>query len=254
VTADGEAFDGVMRDIVGNHVAIVWQARGGPGLRVADRKPKQEKRVMRTVTIDGTAVNFEDDTQGAMVELALKRAADAIKVATDASTAATARAVTAETALTEQGKAMKDLAAAHAVALDAANALVLKPEQVSALVVETASVIADAKKVDKDFVTDGKSAAEVRVGILDGIVAAKDGASKTLVTKLLGGVEPSKANPVLVGAAFDAIVALSGRSSAQDTEGARAFAPAAVTGARGGTARVIDFNARRAPAVDKAQA
>lgn len=38
-TYDGEAFDGVMRDIVGNHVAIVPEGRAGPDVVVGDAKP-----------------------------------------------------------------------------------------------------------------------------------------------------------------------------------------------------------------------
>lgn len=36
----GEQYDGVMRDIVGNHVAIVEEGRAGPDVHVADERPR----------------------------------------------------------------------------------------------------------------------------------------------------------------------------------------------------------------------
>ena len=38
-TADGQAYDGVMRDIVGNHIALVAEGRAGPDVIVADSAP-----------------------------------------------------------------------------------------------------------------------------------------------------------------------------------------------------------------------
>ncbi len=39
VTTDGVAFDGVMRDIMGNHVALVKEGRAGPDVYVSDSQP-----------------------------------------------------------------------------------------------------------------------------------------------------------------------------------------------------------------------
>lgn len=39
-TPDGEAYDGVMRDIIGNHVALVPRGRAGSDVMVHDSKPK----------------------------------------------------------------------------------------------------------------------------------------------------------------------------------------------------------------------
>lgn len=39
VTPDGEAFDGSMRDIIGNHLALVEVGRAGPDVYVADSNP-----------------------------------------------------------------------------------------------------------------------------------------------------------------------------------------------------------------------
>jgi hypothetical protein len=179
-TPEGENYDGVMRDIVGNHVAIVWQARGGPGLRVADKKPNQERKTMRTVIIDGTNVNFEDDNQGAMVELALKRAADAVKVATDAATAARAEATAAATALAAATAASTEAKAAHdAKVAELTAKVVLTPEQEEARSRSGTKVIGDAKAIVGDkFDAKGKTIGAIRVEALTHVLA-KDAARRS---------------------------------------------------------------------------
>lgn len=255
VTPDGEKYDAVQRDIVGNHVSIVWQARGGPGLRVADKKPNQEKRTMRTVIIDGTNVNFEDDNQGAMVELALKRAADAVKSANDARDTAVTEATAAKTALTAATEAGATAKAAHDAKVAELTAKVLTPEQEEARIEERTKVIGDAKAIVGDsFDAKGKTVSAIRVAALDHILAAKDSAAKPAVTAVLAGVEPAKATDAIAAIAFNAAVAVlaatdgaDGKKNANDAAAA-ALAPgkggAGASGKGTGTARVIDFNAR----------
>lgn len=47
ITADGFAYDGVMRDIVGNHVALVSTGRTGPDVFVADNLPPELHQMKR---------------------------------------------------------------------------------------------------------------------------------------------------------------------------------------------------------------
>lgn len=47
VAHDGELYDGVMRDIIGNHVALVRAGRQGPDVVVSDEKPPLEFKNMR---------------------------------------------------------------------------------------------------------------------------------------------------------------------------------------------------------------
>lgn len=44
-TPDGEPYDGVMRNIVGNHVALVGDGRAGPDCLVMDSLPQELKRM-----------------------------------------------------------------------------------------------------------------------------------------------------------------------------------------------------------------
>lgn len=48
VTSTGESFDGVMRNIRGNHVALVEEGRAGPDVLVADSKPRSLSKMRRS--------------------------------------------------------------------------------------------------------------------------------------------------------------------------------------------------------------
>ena len=49
-TPDGVVYDGVMRDIVGNHVALVFEGRAGPDVVVGDEKMKINSRTALMVS------------------------------------------------------------------------------------------------------------------------------------------------------------------------------------------------------------
>jgi len=48
VTSTGESYDGVMRNIRGNHVALVEEGRAGPDVLVADSKPRSLSKMRRS--------------------------------------------------------------------------------------------------------------------------------------------------------------------------------------------------------------
>jgi hypothetical protein len=206
-TPAGEAYDGVQRNIEHNHVAIVYAGRCGAGCAIGDcgcssqQRPTTEDTTMK-IKIGKFEVTIADENTGAIVQGAIAERDEAI-------TAATKRATDAETALKDQGEAMKTLAADHAKAIAAEKAKQTTPEQLAALVSETATVTADALAVLPEFDAKGKSPAAIRVEVLSAILA-EDGALKAQVSKILGGAEPAKAGDARVMAAFDTVVALSG--------------------------------------------
>lgn len=209
---------------------------------------------MRTVTIDGTNVNFEDDNQGAMVEVALKRASDAVTAANAArDTAATGRTV-AETALAAATAASATATATHAAQIVELTAKIPTADALKALVVERVSVMADAIKILGDkFTGDGKDVAEIRVAALDAIVASKDEhPAKAMVAKILGGKKPSDLSTEIAKLAFDGVIGVlaAGVTSTGDRRAtdaaALAFAPGKTGGGNVSGARVIDYAARGA--------
>lgn len=219
---------------------------------------------MRTVTIDSTNVNFEDDNQGALVEAALKRAGDAIKAAdaardmavTQAATKATADALALKTATDAAASAIQaatDAAAATKATLEAKikdlEGKVVTDEQKIAMVQELTKAITDAKTIIGDsFDAKGLGVPAIHVAALDEV--AKDAAKYPGVMAVLGGVKPSDAKPEIAKLAFDAAVAVraagvTGGDSRARNAAARAFAPGSKdAGGNAGGARVIDYNAR----------
>lgn len=67
VTPEGTPYDGVMRDIVGNHVALVREGRAGPDVVVADQKlsPPELKKMRRSILVAAIAPFLAADALGA---------------------------------------------------------------------------------------------------------------------------------------------------------------------------------------------
>jgi hypothetical protein len=55
VSPDGVAYDGVMRDIMGNHVALVEQGRQGPDVYVSDSQPLELSKMKRPALVAAIA-------------------------------------------------------------------------------------------------------------------------------------------------------------------------------------------------------
>jgi uncharacterized protein len=161
---DGTAYDARQTNIRGNHVALVDQGRAGPhcaikdGFAVCDANPAaqsaftKEDRVSKTITLDGLPVNLGDV---AAVEAAIAKITD--------------RATTAETALADANTKVGTLTG-EKVALEAklADAVAkADPVALDKRVADRAALIAKAKGVHADVVTDGKTDAEIMRAVVD---------------------------------------------------------------------------------------
>jgi len=88
---EGQKYDGVMRNIVGNHVALVEKGRAGPDVMVGDSEPLMEKSVMTVKTKAAfiqLAADFDQRAAGLNPSLAM----DSVLIATYNGLAADARA------------------------------------------------------------------------------------------------------------------------------------------------------------------
>lgn len=70
--ADGVPYDGVMRDMYGNHVAIVEEGRCGPDVIVPDELPTELKHMRRTKLIAALASFFKPDADLIAVDAVIK--------------------------------------------------------------------------------------------------------------------------------------------------------------------------------------
>lgn len=111
VTADGEAYDVVQRNMRMNHVALVDSARGGHQLTVDS---KQELKMHKTIVVDGLTINCADaDTAYSAINTLMDRnkVADArIEELTKAVADAEAKVTKAEAEKAVAEKAVKDAA------------------------------------------------------------------------------------------------------------------------------------------------
>jgi hypothetical protein len=139
-------YDGYIRDIRGNHIAIVPRGRAGAGVKLSDEKGEK----MATRKINGLTVELTDqaaeafDAQSAKLE--------------DAKATFEAEKVELTTKLNDAVTEIEKLKGE----LDAEKATRLSDEDVDAKVAERTALIDEARKLHKDVEVDGKSLSEIK--------------------------------------------------------------------------------------------
>jgi uncharacterized protein len=247
-TPEGQAYDGLQKNIRGNHLAIVYRGRCGPECRIGDGagtgvgdcgcNHTERNQNMATITriIDGITLAFADDTQASVIEKVVKDAnARTATAETRATTAESARdvAIAGETKAKDEAakaaaaaeEAKTKLVADHAAAIVAKDkeiadlkAKQITDAQIEALAAERAKVVADALVLVPEFKAEGKTLHAIRSEVL-GVVVTKDEAAKAVITAALDGVELAKADETTVRKTF-AIVMARPKTGAGDGAGA----------------------------------
>lgn len=166
-TPDGEAFDAIMRNIRGNHVAIVDAGRCGPSCRIGDNGECQcpectgasgqngaekvtDKITLRSITVDG--FTFDATEQAAQAIDKLQR-----QVA-DGQTANEALQTKLDDAVKAHDKALGEKDAEIKRLTDAQ----IKPDDLDKLVADRQAFADDVKRLDDTIDIKGKSVADVR--------------------------------------------------------------------------------------------
>lgn len=163
---DGQAFDAAQVGIAGNHIAIVDQGRAGPDCRIVtdafaacDANPaavaalthKGTPAMAGQIIVDGLPVSLADETA---VRAVLDKKDKALADAT-----ADLRDVNGKLA-TEQGK----VTALEKQVADLKSEL--DPARIDRRVADRANLIAIAKAVQPNLVTDGKTDADIRKAVV----------------------------------------------------------------------------------------
>lgn len=161
VTPDGLHYDAKQTIIRANHISIVDAARGGPELRIGDRK-------MKTIVHDGISIEFADQAADAYNAVAAKLA----KLTADAAAAASTSAA---------ALAAKDSELAKRDALiDDLKTKIMDPATLDAAVRKRGDLIAKAKALhDADYT--GKSELDIRKAVLAAKGIALDGKTEAYV-------------------------------------------------------------------------
>ena len=188
---DGTAYDGVQRNIRGNHVALVDAARCGSACRVADSITTGDSEMSTTkITVDGIPVEVSDVAAAAINKL-IKQVADA-----------TERASAAEGKMA--GMVAADAHAKVVADLAAVQKDVMTPAARDAMVADWAAALATAKRLMPEIVTDGKTCHALRREVLT-TLAGKDEAVKAVIGAVLGSVAIDAANEDQTRAAFNTV-------------------------------------------------
>lgn len=261
-TADGQAYDGVQRNISGNHIAIVDAGRAGPGVRIADNQNDKEQTMkIRIQDAQGKNLNIEvaDEATAQLVldavdghHSALMKARDAYDSMKQACDAEKKRADELELKHEKAEKDSKKKAGDDAAKIATLEAEVasLKAVDHQAIADERAKLIGDAKVIlGADFDAKGKTNDAIRALAVDK-AAGNGAAAKAVVAAVIGETKVSDAKPEFVKMAFDTIVGLGTTAAKKDPKQAARDAE---------TARALAGNSRkdgtdgRAPTVIKAE-
>mgnify|MGYP000899108907 CR=1 FL=1 len=156
VTADGQPYDAIQRNIRGNHLAIVDAGRAGHACRIGDKAAENNGgrqmsgTNLKTVLVDGIPIETTD-AAATVIDTLQKRVAEITKTAGEAKATHDA-ALAAKDA--ELGKKDAEIVKLKASQIDDAK--------LDALVTARTAVIAKAKIVDKDVKTEGVAIPAIR--------------------------------------------------------------------------------------------
>jgi hypothetical protein len=217
-TPEGKKYDAVMRNIRGNHIAIVDRGRAGSECRIGDSfRPTQEIKTMdlKKIMVDGLQVETTDAGEAAIRKLEGKIAAQ---------DTAAAKANSDHTA--ELGEKDKVIAARDAEIEDL-KGKVLDAAALDKLVADRANLVSTAGRIAPTFDCKGKTEAEIKRGVVaaklgDSVVADKtpayiDARYDLLVEALptADGVDPLRATFINHGPGFSATDAAAAEEKAR---------------------------------------
>jgi len=213
VAPDGQAYDGIMRKIRGNHLAIVDAARGGPGCRIEDHQPNGEHMDTVVITVDGVDYLVPKGT-----------AATLIAKLHDERNAARADLIAKTTA---HGAAVSKLAADHAEELGKLKTTTILLTAVDGLVRERVGLIGDCTVLCADIKAETLDTPALRRAMVEDL-CKKNPSVKTVADAVLAGVALDKATDeqvtVVCNAAVASVKTQTTDSVARRDQIARAFA------------------------------
>lgn len=163
---DGSHYDAVMRNIRGNHIALVDKGRAGSECRVGDSFTQETVTMqLQSIIVDG--ITLETTAQGAQ---ALKKLQDQLQASTDASTQA------ANDHKAAMDAKDRDLAERDAKITEL-EGKVLDAKALDALVADRSKLVSQAVKLVPTLSCDGKDAGTIKREVVQakrGEAAVKD--------------------------------------------------------------------------------
>lgn len=158
VTDGGLSYDGVQRNIKGNHIALVTRGRAGADCKIADNLTTDEEddTKMAKVTIDGVDFDVSDQAAQAIDKLMSKLKDAQTKIAASENDASQTKA-DSDTKTTEMQKTQDELQAK----LDSALSKIPTAKCLDELVDQRIMLVDAARRVAPTFDWKGKDAATI---------------------------------------------------------------------------------------------
>lgn len=211
-TAQGQAYDGVQRNIRGNHIAIVDAARCGSACRIADSQPENQgvntmAEALRKVIVDGIPVEVNDTAAAAIDKLQTQlKEALAAKDAAEKKIGGSVTFTLGDKSVTYTGDELAKVLVAKDAEIETLKKDVITPEARDAMVADWAKLIGDAKRLVPDLVTDGKTCVQIRREVVSTLMG-KDSTAKAVAEAVLAGKTVEAADADVVRMAFGALAA-----------------------------------------------
>lgn len=230
VAPDGRTYQAIQRKIKVNHLAVVDRARGGPELKLSDRREAAEPKdggkpvATKTITFDGLPLEVTDAAEAAIAKLqgqiaTLTQAKDAAETQVGTLTA---------TIQTKDG----EIAGLNAKLKDAE----VTPARLAELAASRSKVIDSAKRIAGDeLVVDGLDEAAIR---------------RAAVNAKLGDAAKDMSDAAVEGA-FSALAAAAPSAPAQAKDGVGAILANGGTVALGDAAKKVEDARREAEERDR---
>lgn len=208
----GEEYDAIMRNIRGNHLAVVTAARGGQLLRIGDEQQEEQDMsvadsnaprgpALRSIIVDGISIDTTD--VGAQI---VTRTIDALTKLRDSLQASVAELTTKLTATTtDHAAALKNLGdtkdAEIATLKKQLGDAAITPAKLDVMVGDRVKVVTKARSILKDkLVVDGKSDNDIRRQVVDAAMGdAAKGWSDDMVTASFNTIKAGEQNDTNTG-------------------------------------------------------
>lgn len=195
-TATGDQYDGVQRNIIGNHVLITATPRGGPVCAIADTATvEQGERKMRKVTVNGVPVEVGDSEAGIIEALQGQLTAAQTKPSTITYLGAQ-----------HVGDSIIKLIEGKDAEIKTLTESKLTDAQIEERVASRVAVVGDASKLVANFDAKGKSNKQIFTETLTTVMSG-DETTKAVVSAILGGKTIGDSSEESLGTAFRAVAA-----------------------------------------------
>lgn len=208
-TPEGEAYEGLQREIRGNHTALVRRGRCGPVCRIGDSQPTQSTGATAmpiTMTIDGIPFSL-DEAAAAAVNNLTKKLADSTAAVGSLNTMLDRKIKVGSKAIAlRDAEELEDEVEKLEDELEEAQKDAMTPAQRDAMVADWSAMLEGGKRIAPTVDAKGKTCAQYRREVIKSLYSDH----KAVVDAVLGGKALDAAEDGALHQAFGVLSAMIG--------------------------------------------